>query len=465
MELVGMLMNNLSANMDSNRTTSSNSTNNFSQIFDNASSNSKNNTYTAKDSTTSNNSKSNVDSSKSSVYNSSNKTSSASKTTKKQTTTNTAKTSTSSDKQVGIIEQEKLKEVSEALGVSEEQVLAALSELSMSLSMLSDQENLVDFMKTALEITNPMDLLSMDNVKDMMASITDVANSIDYDDLVPFGENFEQILTNLQENGIQNVKLLTSGNEEMPQDIKDLLESLNGQIVSVKVGNETSKAVVNVADEIVEEVPEVIEEVDLSTQSFTAQFGSSSSDMQDLSQQGNQGQSQEQALDNSLALGETQTGSSKVFNASLPQTQALRNLNSTEMIAQIMEKMQSAIKANISEIHMTLNPASLGEIAIKLSSQSGVVTAQFLADNEKVKETIEANMEQLKELLAEQGIEVGELEVSLSNSEQGFNFEDGQFLDDQQNSFEDFESLELEEELEENIIANDDLQSSVNYSA
>lgn len=465
MELVGMLMNNLSANMDSNRTTSSNSTNNFSQIFDNASSNSKNNTYTAKDSTTSNNSKSNVDSSKSSVYDSSNKTSSASKTTKKQTTTNTAKTSTSSDKQVGIIEQEKLKEVSEALGVSEEQVLAALSELSMSLSMLSDQENLVDFMKTALEITNPMDLLSMDNVKDMMASITDVANSIDYDDLVPFGENFEQILTNLQENGIQNVKLLTSGNEEMPQDIKDLLESLNGQIVSVKVGNETSKAVVNVADEIVEEVPEVIEEVDLSTQSLTAQFGSSSSDMQDLSQQGNQGQSQEQALDNSLALGETQTGSSKVFNASLPQTQALRNLNSTEMIAQIMEKMQSAIKANISEIHMTLNPASLGEIAIKLSSQSGVVTAQFLADNEKVKETIEANMEQLKELLAEQGIEVGELEVSLSNSEQGFNFEDGQFLDDQQNSFEDFESLELEEELEENIIANDDLQSSVNYSA
>lgn len=462
-ELVGMLMNQLSASMDFTKTTSTNSSGNFSQIFANTNNSTNSNTYSSSSYSSNSNSdssKTKADSSKSSIYDSSNKSNSSSNNNKtgnsvnekpKSTTTNN---NSESEKFVAIVDEEKLTEVADTLGVSEEQVLQALSELSMSLSMLAEPENLVKFVSEVFEITDPSQLLSIDNMKNMMSDITDIAESIDYMDYVPFGEGFADILSNLQDNGVENFKLLTSNANEIPQDIQSLLKELNGEIVSVKVGKEVVDTGV---DEVVDEMPETTTDV---IQSFTGEEG-----MQDLSQNSQQqNNNQEQSTDSSLTAGslEESGSSSKVYNASLPKTQSYKNINSTEIIAQIMEKMQGAIKNNVSELTMTLNPASLGEIAVKLASQSGIVTAQFLADNEKIKEIIEQNMEQLKELLAEQGIEVGEIEVGLSGEGKQFT-ESGDEFTSNQNFLKDNE--ELEEEVEKEIIAQDNLGSSVNYSA
>ncbi|MDE6182311.1 MAG: flagellar hook-length control protein FliK, partial [Eubacteriales bacterium] len=94
-------------------------------------------------------------------------------------------------------------------------------------------------------------------------------------------------------------------------------------------------------------------------------------------------------------------------------------INSTEVISQILEKMKTSVKADMTEVKILLRPEHLGEVSLKIATHNGFVTAQFTAENQKVKEIIESNFNQLKDMLNEQGINVGALEVNISDKGQG----------------------------------------------
>lgn len=84
--------------------------------------------------------------------------------------------------------------------------------------------------------------------------------------------------------------------------------------------------------------------------------------------------------------------------------------------------------AGSTEIRIALTPESLGEVQARIITQNGVITAQFMAESERVREIIETNMAQLREELEEQGIQVGELSVSVQqdNTDPQQAFEQGQ---------------------------------------
>ena len=71
---------------------------------------------------------------------------------------------------------------------------------------------------------------------------------------------------------------------------------------------------------------------------------------------------------------------------------------------QIMDYMKVSVKADSSELEMQLHPQSLGTLHIQMASRNGVVTANFIAQNETVKAALESQMVQLKENFAEQGV-------------------------------------------------------------
>jgi len=62
---------------------------------------------------------------------------------------------------------------------------------------------------------------------------------------------------------------------------------------------------------------------------------------------------------------------------------------------------------------ITLKPETLGKLTLKVVTENGIVIAKFAAESQQVKEIIEANMQQLKDSLQNQGLSIQGFSVSV----------------------------------------------------
>ena len=101
------------------------------------------------------------------------------------------------------------------------------------------------------------------------------------------------------------------------------------------------------------------------------------------------------------------------------------DVDTQDIMRQIMDYMKVQVKADMSNMEMQLHPASLGTLQIQLASKGGVITANFITQNEAVKTALESQMIQLQQSFEEQGIKVNSIEVTVQphafeqNLEQG----------------------------------------------
>jgi flagellar hook-length control protein FliK len=65
-------------------------------------------------------------------------------------------------------------------------------------------------------------------------------------------------------------------------------------------------------------------------------------------------------------------------------------------------------------MELQLNPENLGKVNLSVQSKNGVMTAQFVVQNETSKEAIESQLHTLRETLNQQGIKVEAIEVTVS---------------------------------------------------
>ncbi len=88
-------------------------------------------------------------------------------------------------------------------------------------------------------------------------------------------------------------------------------------------------------------------------------------------------------------------------------------------VSDIMEQVTESLKVNmtedITEMEMQLHPASLGNIRVQVAARNGVITANFTAQNEQVRQALETQVVALKEQMNEQGIKVETIEVTVSS--------------------------------------------------
>lgn len=116
------------------------------------------------------------------------------------------------------------------------------------------------------------------------------------------------------------------------------------------------------------------------------------------------------------------------FLAQLQQTaqaEDVRTTDTQDIMRQIMDYMKVSVKADSSELEMQLHPQSLGTLHIQMASKNGVVTANFITENETVKAALESQMVQLKENFAEQGVKVEAIEVTVQTHQFEQNLEQG----------------------------------------
>lgn len=90
-------------------------------------------------------------------------------------------------------------------------------------------------------------------------------------------------------------------------------------------------------------------------------------------------------------------------------------INREELFGQILEISEVINDESISEIKIKLKPDSLGKLTIRLVMENGEITARFIAENQRVKETIESNFTELKDALNQKGINIQNLSVSIGN--------------------------------------------------
>ena len=96
-----------------------------------------------------------------------------------------------------------------------------------------------------------------------------------------------------------------------------------------------------------------------------------------------------------------------------------------EILDQVADQIKTHVKDDISSLEMVLHPASLGNVALNLTSKDGSVSAQFTAQNEAVKAALESQLAVLKENLEAAGVKVTEVSVAVGSHAFEQNLEQG----------------------------------------
>ncbi|MCL2665357.1 MAG: flagellar hook-length control protein FliK, partial [Defluviitaleaceae bacterium] len=92
-------------------------------------------------------------------------------------------------------------------------------------------------------------------------------------------------------------------------------------------------------------------------------------------------------------------------------------INTADVVSQIISRFSFTSAEQFMEIKLTLRPANLGDVSLKVATVNGLVTAQFVAENQRIREIIEANFNQLRDALQRQGVSVSELSVSVQQDQ------------------------------------------------
>ena len=103
--------------------------------------------------------------------------------------------------------------------------------------------------------------------------------------------------------------------------------------------------------------------------------------------------------------------------AAIADTVQAARVDSGAVLEQIMAKVKTVSAGNFAELRIILKPEQLGDVSLRIAVQNGIVTAMFVAENQRIKEIIEQNFNALRDALAQQGIEVGDLFVSVNGND------------------------------------------------
>ncbi|MDO4719304.1 MAG: flagellar hook-length control protein FliK [Peptostreptococcaceae bacterium] len=86
--------------------------------------------------------------------------------------------------------------------------------------------------------------------------------------------------------------------------------------------------------------------------------------------------------------------------------------------AKVLDEVRISLGQNKNEMKIQLHPQTLGKLTVKLSSENGVMNASFFAENDKAKQMIESQMEELRRTLETQGIQVQNLSVTVDSGKE-----------------------------------------------
>jgi flagellar hook-length control protein FliK len=297
--------------------------------------------------------------------------------------------------------QEVQKTVMELLNLTSEELDKLLSEQGLVLADLFQPENMQQLVLADSRATDILAVLTDENLSDTMKqllqSVEDLMASAD------LGMSPDQIKSILD-----RAKLLQESNQVTNQE-GNAKEQVNTKLEPIM------EAAVNVSNTKVEENINSTEDkenksVQVEVIKVTDAEASSSGKQADLSKNENQelkAADQFEVFLNNLS--NASTSNQVKFDGNLVQVTEIR-----EIANQIIERIRVTIRPEQSSMELQLNPENLGKVNLSVQSKNGIMTAQFVVQNEISKEAIESQLQTLKDTLNQQGIKVEAIEVTVT---------------------------------------------------
>jgi len=92
---------------------------------------------------------------------------------------------------------------------------------------------------------------------------------------------------------------------------------------------------------------------------------------------------------------------------------------------QIVQNVRFVTGEQMAEIRIQLRPEHLGDVTMRIATVNGIVTAQFIAESQRVKELIEAGFTHLRDALEQAGVNIADIEVNVQSGDNPhFSFND-----------------------------------------
>jgi len=93
----------------------------------------------------------------------------------------------------------------------------------------------------------------------------------------------------------------------------------------------------------------------------------------------------------------------------------------------LQDKVMVMVQQKIRQVDIRLDPPELGSMQVRLNLQNEQASVHFIVQNQQAKEALDQNMPKLRDMLAEQGVNVGDTNVGHHNTQAENENEQGQF--------------------------------------
>jgi len=329
-------------------------------------------------------------------------------------------------------EDEVIDALAEKTGMTEEEIESVLNELGITVFDLLLPQNLQQFLQHIYNVEDSMELLSIPNInqtyKDIMSLFQDLKESFPIlQNIVGSNEILKSTTINNEEMMQIDLFMEKQTQEESAQNIPTtsnnvLLEKQSQFDTNFSQNNSDTQSQM-LTDEIT--VIDIKKDEAISTNSSSTL---SNDELEESDEIGAVNLNNEfveniELNGNNIIVQQNIISDGRIIESTQAQINP-HSVNTEQLINQMVEHIKVNITEDTTEMNLQLKPDHLGNLSLKLITERGIITAQFVAESQTVKEIIEANFNQLKDVLQEQGFLIQNLEVSVKQEfqDQGSNF-------------------------------------------
>lgn len=296
---------------------------------------------------------------------------------------------------LGTIVQNLIGQITGTFSISEEELQGIMDDLGMTKMDLTDPASLNELLMNISGAQDSFALLTDENLYGNVKGIMNLQNELvgqAQEDLKLTPEEWQQTVAGIEQETVAEPVITVEMDDA----------------VNTAAGSQTGEAAIPTQE------PEILE-----NQAAQNTQGEKAGDF---------GEKQEHAANGehgNLLLQNLKEGNFLTQLQQTAQTEEAGPVDTQDIMRQIMDYMKVSVKPDSSDLEMQLHPQSLGTLHIQMAAKNGVVTANFITENETVKAALESQMVQLKENFTEQGIKVEAIEVMVQTHQFEQNLEQG----------------------------------------
>ena len=326
------------------------------------------------------------------------------------------------------VEEDVVNTICEEYGVSEEEIKNLLDDMGLNVLDLLNPQNLVGFIVELTGVASNEELLMDQNFLQVMENLNHLAEGL-MKELDVDVEGLQQIVDQME---------VVDAEVELPEEVQEVIEtlvenpeeSLNVETVEhTETVSDVEKVEIAEKVAIETEIKDVEETVEVKTQETRQVEGETEQQMEtpvegiDTKETLSDNKNSEgnaflnQNSNEAMVTNQTTTNVSQAVDVPQAQFSSYVSTDTMQIMEQIVQQMRVSVTPDVSSMEMQLNPENLGKVYVQISSEEGVVNAQFHATNEVVKEALETQIATLRENLNQAGVKVDAIEVTIASHE------------------------------------------------